>query len=41
MLSPSTFNENQLNKKLDDFFGLIKLKPYFKDNNMYNPTTED
>ena len=38
---PSIFNKNQLNKELDDFFRLIKLKAYFKHNNMYNPTTED
>ena len=38
---PSIFNKNQLNKELDDFFRLIKLKAYFKYNNMYNPTTED
>ena len=38
---PSIFNKNQLNKELDDFFRLIKLKAYFKDNNMYNPSTED
>ena len=36
--TPSIFNKNQLNRKLDDFFKLINLKPYFKDNNMYNPT---
>ena len=39
--TPSIFNKNQLNKELDDFFRLIKLKAYFKDNNMYNPSTED
>ena len=38
---PCIFNKNQLNKELDDFFRLIKLKAYFKDNNMYNPTRED
>ena len=38
---PSIFNKTQLNKELDDFFRLIKLKAYFRDNNMYNPTTED
>ena len=39
--TPSIFNKSQLNKELDDFFRLIKLKAYFKDNNMYSPTTED
>ena len=39
--TPSIFNKSQLNKDLDDFFKLIKLKVYFKGNNMYNPTTED
>ena len=34
--TPSTFNKNQLNKELDYFFRLIKLK-----DNMYNPSTED
>ena len=34
-------SKNQLNKELDNFFRLIKLKPYFKDNNMYNASTED
>ena len=29
------------NKNLDDFFRLIKLKANFKDNNVYNATTED
>ena len=38
---PSMSNKNQLNKELDDFFRLIKLKAYFKDNKMYNTTTED
>ena len=39
--TPSTFNKNQLNKELDDFFRVIKLKAYLKDNNMYNPSRED
>ena len=39
--TPSTFNKNQLNKELDDFFRVIKLKAYLKDNNMYNPIRED
>ena len=39
--TPSIFNKNQLNKELDDFFRLIKLKAYFKDSDMYNPSTED
>ena len=39
--TPSIFNKNQLNNELDDFFRLIKLKAYFKDNNMYNPSAED
>ena len=39
--TPSVFNKNQLNKELDDFFRLAKLKAYFKDNNMYNPTTDN
>ena len=34
--TPSIFNKN-----LDDFFRLIKLKANFKDNNVYNATTED
>ena len=38
--TPSIFNKNQLNKELDDFFRLIKLKAYFKHSNMYNPSTE-
>ena len=37
----SIFNKNLLNKELDDFFRLIKLKDYFKDNNMYHQSTED
>ena len=41
LLTPSTFDKNQLNKDLEDVFRLMKLKAYFKDNNMYNPTTED
>ena len=39
--TPSIFNKNQLNRELDDVFRLIKVKAYFKDNNMYNPTTGD
>ena len=39
--TPSIFDKNQLNKKLDEFFRLIKLKPYFKVKTMYSPTTED
>ena len=38
---PSMSNKNQLNKELDDFFRLIKLKAYFKDNNMDNPTMDN
>ena len=38
--TPSIFNKNPLNKELDDFFRLIKLKAYFKHSNMYNPSTE-
>ena len=41
ILTPSIFNKNQLNKELDDFLRLIKLKAYFKDNNMHNSSTED
>lgn len=32
---------SSIKKKLDDFFRLIKLKAHFKENNTYNPTTED
>ena len=39
--TPSIFNKNQLNKQRDDFFRLIKLKAYFKDNNMHNSSTEN
>ena len=39
--TPSIFNKNQLNKEFDDFLRLIKLKAYFKDNNMDNSTTEE
>ena len=39
--TPSIFNKNELNKELDDLFRLIKLKAYFKDNNIYNSSTED
>ena len=42
--APRIFNKNQLSKELDDFFRLIKLKAYFKDNMyvyMYNPTKAD
>ena len=39
--TPSIFNKNQLNKELDDFVRLINLKAYLKDNNMYNPSTQD
>ena len=39
--TPSAFNKNQLNKELDDFFRVIKLKAYLKDNNMYNPSREE
>ena len=41
ILAPSIFNKNQLNKELDNFFRLIKLKVYFKDNNVYNTSTEN
>ena len=41
MPTPSIFNKNQLNEELDDLFRLIKLKTYFKDNNIYNSSTED
>ena len=37
----SIFNKNQLNKELDNFFRVIKLKAYLKDNDMYNPSRED
>ena len=30
--------KNQLNEEVEGFFRLIKLKAYFKDKNMYNPT---
>ena len=39
--TPSIFNKNLWNKKLDDFFRLIKQETYFKENNVYNPTTEN
>ena len=39
--TPSIFNKNQLNKEFDDFLRLIKLKAYFKDDNMDNSTTEE
>ena len=34
-------NKNQLNRKLDGFFRLIKLKTYLKDKTMYNQTTKN
>ena len=39
--TPSKKNKNQLNRKLDGFFRLIKLKTYLKDKTMYNQTTKN
>ena len=39
--TPSKKNKNQMNRKLDGFFRLIKLKTYLKDKTMYNQTTKN